>query len=62
MLSIAIFVRYGRNYSTFPLKSFLICDFPAILHPPLMSAISLFKLEKQRTTLPSFQHAFFASK
>lgn len=54
ILSVAFFVRYGRSCSTFPLKGCLICDFPAILYPPLMSVASLFKLEKQRTTLCIF--------
>lgn len=52
-------LSYGKNYSIFSLKSHLIYDFPTILlHPTLVSIVPVFKLEKQSTTLPSFQHAF----
>lgn len=55
-------LSYGRNYSTFSLKNYLIYDFPTILHPPLVSVVPVFKLEKQSTTLHNFQYAFFVNK
>lgn len=49
------FLSYGRNYSAFSLKSRLIYDFPTIPHPPLVSVVPVFKLEKH---CPSFNMHF----